>query len=272
MSSVLVTGANSGIGAAATTALLDRGAHVIAAVRTGGAAAKVHQLHPNGDLAVVLLDVTDAEAAQRVVDQHHPDVVVNSAGDALLGAMMDIDDTAIRDELDTMVVGPMRLARLLVGQDDADGRVRVVNISSSMAETTFPFTGWYGAAKAALDTATDALRLELASRNIEVIRIECGAVRTPAWDGAGATVENGGDLATRSSRRRWRRLTTVARPAFADPDEVGSVIASAALDRHPHPVYRVGFSSRLGVFSALVPAAVEDKLTSSVFGLRPARR
>jgi hypothetical protein len=60
----------------------------------------------------------------------------------------------------------------------------------------------------------------------------------------------------------------LARPAFADPDEVASVIVTAALDPHPSAVYRVGFGSRLGVLSALLPAVIEDKLTSAAFGLK----
>jgi NAD(P)-dependent dehydrogenase (short-subunit alcohol dehydrogenase family) len=271
MTSVLVTGANSGIGAAATSALLERGAHVIATVRTNAAAAKVRRAHPGADLTVALLDVTDAETAARIVERHHPDVVVNCAGDALLGAIMDIDDDAIRDEFDVMVIGPLRLARLACAGDNATGRVRIINISSSMAETTFPFTGWYGAAKAALDSASDALRIELAPRDIAVIRVECGAVRTEAWNEAGRAVDGVKDPSTRSGRRRWRHLMSLARPAFAEPDDVAAVIVAAALDPHPDPVYRVGFASRLGIVSALVPARVEDAVTSAVFGLRGAR-
>jgi NAD(P)-dependent dehydrogenase (short-subunit alcohol dehydrogenase family) len=271
VTSVLVTGANSGIGTATTTALLDRGAHVVGTVRTGATAAKLRRHFHDHDLTVARLDVTDADTARSVMERHRPDVVVNCAGDALLGAMVDIGDDAARDQLETLVIAPVRLARLAAAQADAAGRVRVVNVSSSMAETTFPFTGWYGAAKAALDTATDALRLELAPRGIEVIRIECGAVRTAAWDGAAGQVEASIDPASLPSRRRWGRLTTLARPAFADPDEVGSVIARAALDPDPDAVYRVGFGSRLGIVSALVPSFVEDSITSLVFGLKAAR-
>jgi NAD(P)-dependent dehydrogenase (short-subunit alcohol dehydrogenase family) len=271
VTSVLVTGANSGIGAAATAALLDHGAHVIGTVRTNAAATKVRRLHHDQDLTVALLDVTDAETAERLVERHQPDVVVNSAGDALLGAMADIDDAAARDQLETLLIAPMRLARLMSSQPDADGRVRVVNVSSAMAETTFPYTGWYAAAKAGLDAATDALRIEMAPRGIKVIRIESGAVRTEAWDGAARQVEAGTDEATHQSRRRWARLTTFARPAFAEPSEVGSVIAAAVLDPEPSEIYRVGLGSRLGILSALVPAFIEDSVTSIVFGLRAAR-
>ena len=47
-----------------------------------------------------------------MIDRHRPDVVVNNAGDALLGAMVDSDDDAVRAQLEVMVIAPVRLARL----------------------------------------------------------------------------------------------------------------------------------------------------------------
>jgi NAD(P)-dependent dehydrogenase (short-subunit alcohol dehydrogenase family) len=267
VTTVLVTGANSGIGAATTAALLEAGADVAATVRSGGAASRVHRAHRSDRLTVNLLDVTDPVACQRVIDDVQPDSVVNTAGDALLGAMVDADDEAVRAQFETLVIAPVRLARLAAVHQRGRGHGRVVNVSSSTAHSSLPFTGWYAAAKAALDAATDALRLELGPSGIDVVRVELGAVRTPAWDDAGDTVEAGDDPTSRHARHRWAVLTRLARPAFGDPDDVGDVIARAVLDAHPRRVYRCGFGARMGLLSALAPDAVEDAVKRRVFGL-----
>lgn len=267
MTTVLVTGSNSGIGAAATAALLDRGCEVIATVRTRSSADAVRRHHDGRRITVALLDVTDAPGAERVINRYRPDVIVNSAGDAELGAMMDIDDDAARAQFETLVLGPVRLARLAVPHLREAGHGRIVNVSSTLGSTPLPFTGWYGAAKAALDSATDALRLELAPSGIEVISVECGAVDTPAWDDAGEAVESGHDESTAESRHRWAQLTRLARPLFPEPEDVGTVIARAALDDNPRPKYRVGFGSHLPVLSSLLPSRLTDAATRALFGL-----
>ena len=167
------------------------------------------------------------------------------------------------------MIGPARLSRLAVERLRAEGRPgRLINISSMLASTDLPFTGWYSAAKAAFDVVGDALSLELRPSDIDVVRVECGAVRTGAWDIAGTDVLAGDDPTTRRARRRWVDLTDRVKPWFASPAEVGAVVARAATDERPKAVYRVGFASRLGVVADFVPAPVEHAVTARLFGLR----
>ncbi len=268
---VLVTGANSGIGQAAVAAFVANDARIVATVRSAEAARELRRQYRGAPVTVAQLDVTDAATAKRIASTHRPDVIVNSAGDALLGAVMDIDDDQVRAQFEALVIAPIRLARLAVQSRQDDSSLRIINVSSMVASTPIPFTGWYGAAKAGLDSVTDALRLELSPLGIDVVRIECGAVKSAAWDSAGELVEGGSDESTRASRHRWRQLTDFARPRFADPAEVGIVIAEAALSRDPRPIYRVGFGSHVGLLSALVPARLGDELSKLLFGLRTSR-
>lgn len=267
---VIVTGANSGIGDAIVGALLDRGLSVVATVRSDDAQAAVESSHPDASrLVVERLDLTDADAAARIVDRHRPDVVVNNAGRAQLGGIMDVDDDQVRAQFESSVIGPARLSRLAVERLRAEGRSgRLVNISSMLASADLPFTGWYSAAKAASDVVGDALALELRPSDIDVVRIECGAIRTGAWDVAGEDVLAGDDPSTRRARRRWVDLTNLAKPLFASPADVGDVVAKAVTDDRPKLVYRVGFASRLGVVADLVPAPIEHAVTARLFGLR----
>jgi NAD(P)-dependent dehydrogenase (short-subunit alcohol dehydrogenase family) len=60
----------------------------------------------------VLLDVTDASRCAEVVDQVRPWSIINNAGFSGVGAIEDVSDDEVRQQLETMVVAPMRLARL----------------------------------------------------------------------------------------------------------------------------------------------------------------
>lgn len=279
MTTALVTGANSGIGSAIVASLLGRGLDVVATVRTDEAEASLraaladatdHKTDRKTDrLTVERLDLTDADGARRVVERHRPDVVVNNAGHAQLGGIMDVTDAEATAQLDELVVGPTRLSRYAVDVLRADGRPgRIINISTMLASTDLPFTGWYSAAKSAFDVVGDALALELGPSDIDVVRIECGAVRTGAWDDAGDAVLAGSDPTTARSRRRWVGLTGLVRPLFGSPHDVGEMVARAATASRPRSVYRVGFASRLGIVTDLVPTGVEHAVTSRLFGLR----
>ena len=269
---VLVTGANSGIGSATVAALLERGAAVVATVRSADAAAQLLE-HLEGDsvdlasLTIEHLDVSDADRAYLVIERHRPDVLVNNAGHALLGAVRDISIDDARGQLDELLLGPTHIALLASTHQIARGEGRIVTVSSVLAEAQIPFTGWYSAAKAGLESVTDALRIELAPAGIHVVTVQCGAVGTDAWEVAGDEVQDGPDPLTAEARGRWADLTDLARPLFGDPADVGSVIADAALDPDPRPIYRVGFGSHLGVLMRSTPKWISDAVTTRVLGL-----
>ena len=89
---VLVTGTSSGVGLSAVEAIARRGAWVVATARSEEDAAMVaeRQAALGWPVATDLLDVTDAEQSAAVIARHQPDVLVNNAGTALLGAALEI--------------------------------------------------------------------------------------------------------------------------------------------------------------------------------------
>ncbi len=273
MTTVLLTGANSGLGTATTAELLRRGADVVTTVRGDEAedelrrgladagASTRHGLH------VDRLDVTDPAACSAVVERHRPDVVVNNAGAALLGAVADIDDDEARAQLDALVIGPMRLARLAVASGSCR---RVVQVSSMVADGMVPFTGWYAAAKAALEAVSDVWRLELEARDVEVVVVECGAIDTGVWQHAGEQVTAGSDPSTAPARQRWSSLTELLEPHFADPADVGRTVAAAALDERPGAHLRTGFASSVPAWARLVPEPLRRAVVTRLLDLRPA--
>ncbi|MBA2280572.1 MAG: SDR family NAD(P)-dependent oxidoreductase [Actinomycetota bacterium] len=266
---VLVTGASSGIGLATVEALAERGARVVAGVRREESAAMVEERMGLLDLAVTtaLLDVTDDGTMAKVIAEHSPDVLVNNAGDAALGEVLELDDDEIRGQFDVHVFAAVRLIRLAVPHMRGLGEGRIVNVSSLLSGAPLPFTGWYAAAKAAMHTINDVLRVELEPYGVDVVLVDCGAIDTPAWASAGADVAGDGDPASGPARRRWQGLTRLARPFFGDAALAGRTVAKAALDECPRAVYRTGFGAHALALADLAPSAVRDRVTRSVFDL-----
>src|SRR5437764_3714191 len=132
-----------------------------------------------------------------VVDRLKPWGLVNNAGSSFSGAIEDVGDAEAREALETMVLAPMRLARLSLGHMRAAGGGRIVQISSIYGLTTTPLTGWYQGSKHAIEGLSDALRMEVARDGIAVVLIEPGGVDTGIWDSADEDFDQG-----RSSRYR----------------------------------------------------------------------
>src|SRR5205814_5450090 len=133
----------------------------------------------------VLLDVTDPVASAGVIRRLRPWALVNNAGSSFTGAVEDVTDEEARAALETMVIAPIRLARLALPIMREQGGGRIVNISSIYGLVTTPLTGWYQAAKHALEALSDALRIEVASDGVFVVLIEPGAFRSNIWESAG---------------------------------------------------------------------------------------
>src|SRR5436189_255571 len=111
---VLITGANSGIGLATAIELGRRGFRSVGSVRSAAKAKAVAAAAAQAGVEVetVFLDVTDAAGSARVIDGLRPWGLVNNAGYSATGAIEDVSDDEARLLLETMVVAPMRLARL----------------------------------------------------------------------------------------------------------------------------------------------------------------
>jgi NAD(P)-dependent dehydrogenase (short-subunit alcohol dehydrogenase family) len=171
-STVLVTGANRGLGRALAAELLSRGASVYAAARNPD------QVDLPGAKPIAL-DITDpasvAAAAQATGDVT---VLINNAGsstgtDLLTGGLDDI-----RLEMDTHFLGTLSVVRGFAPQIAAGGGGAILNILSALSWFSFPESGAYCAAKSAQWSLTNALRLQLADQGIRVAGLHVGYMDT----------------------------------------------------------------------------------------------
>ena len=266
---VLTTGANSGIGLATVLEVARRGFRTVGTVRSQSKADDVAAAAREAgvDLETAILDVTDAGAAQEIVDRYRPYAVVNNAGYSVAGAIEDVPDDEARAALETMVVAPVRLARLAVPHMRDRGEGRIVNVSSIYGRVTTPLTGWYQGAKHALEALTDALRMEVAGSGIRVVLVEPGGFRTGIWEETEREVQKRAGSRYDTAYRRTLQGTRLAQPIMGEPGQVAKVIAGA-LSGFTRPRYLVGYdAAAISVWSRLTPTEIKDRLNRLVLGL-----
>lgn len=266
---VLTTGANSGIGLATVLEAARRGHRSVGTVRSAKKAKVVHRAAADAGVEVetALLDVTDADVGADVIDRFRPDALVNNAGFSVTGAIEDVTDDEARFAFETMVLAPMRLARLSAPHMRDRGWGRIVNVSSIYGRTSTPLTGWYQGCKQALEGLSDALRMELARDGIRVVLVQPGGFKTGIWE------ETEREVAKRAGSRfdpSYERTLTSAQlwqPIMGEPARCAKVILDA-IEGTPRARYLVGIDAQmLGVAEKVVPTFVRDRIARLTLGL-----
>ena len=277
-SSVLVTGANSGIGLATVLELAGAGYDVLGTTRTTDKAEQVASAAVERGVTVrtVLMDVDDEDSCRRGLDEvgeltgGGPWAVVNNAGYAQSGAVEDVTDAQVRAQLETNVVAPMRIARLALPRMRARGEGRIVNVSSVAGRVSLPLMGWYAASKHALEAITDALRIEVEPDGVRVVLVEPGAFGTGIWSAA----QDGGfpEPTTERYAAAYARAASTAETtssAMPDPVWVARTIRVALANPVPMARYVVGADAVGGILAeSLVPTVVTDYVKGVTSGLR----
>lgn len=178
----LITGCSSGLGLALADAVAGAGDTVLATARKPAALSELSRRHP-GRVLTAALDVRDpdqvTEAVALAADRFGGvDVLVNNAGSGLLGAVEEVGDEELREQLETLVVGPWRLVRAVLPLMRAQGSGHIVNVSSLAGRTAFPGLGAYVTGKYALEGMSQALAAEVQPFGIRVTVVEPGGFAT----------------------------------------------------------------------------------------------
>lgn len=169
----LVTGANRGLGAAFARGLVEAGASVYAAARDP-ASVKVLGVVP------VRLDVTHPEnVADLARELGDVTLLVNNAGVFETGPLLEATSVdALRRQLETNAVGPLRLLQAFAPVLARNGGGAVVNVLSALSWLTLPGTGAYSASKAAGWALANALRQELMAQGTELLALHAAFIDT----------------------------------------------------------------------------------------------
>ena len=180
---IVVTGANRGIGLALTRELAQAGKRVVAACRAPNRARELAALA--GAVEVRELDVADEGSVARFVASlagEAVDVLVNNAGvgGGSHQAVRDMDYAAWREALEVNTIAPFRLATALLPNLRRSNRPRIVAVSSQMGSLHRKSAGMYAyrSSKAALNKVMQVLAVELEREGIVVCPVHPGWVRT----------------------------------------------------------------------------------------------
>jgi len=177
-----ITGTSSGFGRLLTENLLRRGDRVAATLRRPEALNELRAEH--GDrLWLARLDVTDTAEVYRVVDGAFDalgtiDVVVNNAGYGVFASVEEASEQQIRQVIDTNLLGSIHVIRAALPHLRAQGRGRILQVSSAGGQTTYPNFGYYHASKWGIEGFCETVAREVAPFGITLTIVEPGATPT----------------------------------------------------------------------------------------------
>ncbi len=181
MARVLITGAGRGIGQALTEQYVTAGDEVIACVRDP----KTCEGLAGGKARLEVLDAGSPEsinAAREAIGDTPIDILINNAGTTggMKQTLDDLDLDEWRRALDVNTIGPILIARAFKSNLAASGNGKLMNVTSQLAASTWPFGGMYiySSTKAALSKATQILAIDWKEAPITVALMHPGWVKT----------------------------------------------------------------------------------------------
>jgi NAD(P)-dependent dehydrogenase (short-subunit alcohol dehydrogenase family) len=279
--SVVITGASTGIGWATAKLLLDRGFRVFGSVRKQADADRLGSEF-GANFTPLLFDVTDETAGLAAARQVRAALngetllgLVNNAGIAVAGPVLELAADAFRRQMDVNVIGPIIVTQAfgpLLGSDPSlkGPRGRIVMISSVAGKNGNPLTSAYSASKHAIEGLSESLRREMMLFGIDVIIVAPGAVKTPIWGKAEevdiSTYKNSPFFpALERIRKYMMQLGETGLPA----EKIAETIAAALTSAHPKVRYQVTPDPMRHLMTAILPKRMIDRIIAKRLGLMP---
>ena len=220
MKNAVVTGGNSGIGAA-----------IVARLRADGLNVAILDLQPSDDEFAHVADVTDRAAVDAALDAVRAQlgpitVLVNAAGLDCFKRFSDVTFEKWQQIIDINLNGVFHCIQSALPDMIEAGWGRIVNISSSSTHSGQPFMSPYVAAKSAVNGLTKSLALELGPSGITVNAVPPGFIDTPMLRKAedrGFLGDTDKQIGQTPVRRMGRPEDIAAACAFFISDEAGYI-------------------------------------------------
>jgi len=281
MRSVVVTGASTGIGWATAKLLIARGFRVFGSVRKAVDAERLEGEF-GASFTLLLFDVTDEAAvlaaARQVREALNGETLaglVNNAGVAVAGPVLELPVDEFRRQMDINVIGPVIATQAfgpLLGADPSlkGPKGRIVMISSVAGKNGNPLSAPYCASKHAVEGLSESLRRELMLYGIDVVIVAPGAVKTPIWSKAEQI-----DLSVYKNSPYFPALNKIM--AFMmklgetglPADKIAEVVHAALTVARPKVRYQITPDPMRHLLGATLPKRAVDRIIAKRLGLVP---
>ena len=281
MRSVVVTGASTGIGWASAKLLLARGFRVFGSVRKAQDAQRLSSEF-GSNFIPLSFDVTDEAAVRRAATEVRTALngatlagLVNNAGIAVAGPLLELAADDFRRQMDVNVIGPVIATQAfgpLLGADTSlrGPKGRIVMVSSVAGKNGNPLAAPYSTSKHAIEGLSESLRRELMLFGIDVIIVAPGAVKTPIWAKAeevDVSVYRNSPFfpALEGVRKFMMQLAETGLPA----ERVAEVIFTALTTASPKVRYQITPDPMRHLIVSVLPKRTVDKIIAKRLGLMP---
>ncbi|MGY0219976.1 SDR family oxidoreductase [Endozoicomonadaceae bacterium StTr2] len=266
---VLITGCSTGIGQALALTFNNKGYKVWATARN---LEKLDNL-TNIGIQTLELDVNDPVAIQtaaETIQQHDGqlDILVNNAGYGAMGPLIEVSEEELKQQFQTNVFAPMRVVQaflLLLLKNQGT----VVNIGSISGVLATPFSGAYCASKAAINTLSDVLRMELKPLGVNVVTVQPGAIQSNFGSTATESLSRlkpGSAYTAIESAIKERAMASQKNPTTAE--EFADILVSKIESGKPLNIVRIGNGSRaLPALKRWLPVGLLERILGRLFKL-----
>lgn len=265
---VLITGTSTGIGRCTAILLAENGFKVYAGVRTEKDFASLAS--ENENIKPIYIDVLDKASISKAVQLLKEDAVeltaiINNAGAVVAQPIecINIDDLKYQFELNT--VAPVAIAQAFLPLMKSG---KIINLSSMASTGMFPYISPYCASKRALDILFNSLSIEMKNKNIQVVSIKPGVIRTPIWNKSIATNRSQLEKLPDNFKEKYGKdLIFLAKNAEKNnyksilPEKVAERVLKVVISKKPKSSYCVGIDSLAACFiSKLLPQDILNKI------------
>lgn len=251
MKNVVITGATSGLGNLLVKEYIEDGCRVFAGYRNVKLKHELGELSEN--VIPFYLDMQKkwsiAKASKFITEQiesfgdlEKVDVLINAAGCVYAGAMECLNVDKIREQFEVNTFAHLEFTQGLLEKLEGG---KIINISSMASFGIFPFIAPYCASKRALDILFNSMLLEC-NKDIKVISIKPGAIRTPFWEKG---IENNKEEFQNNEKyeREFEFLKINAeakKHEGLDPQKVVDFIMQIEGSEKPKSSYTIGFDAK----------------------------
>jgi NAD(P)-dependent dehydrogenase (short-subunit alcohol dehydrogenase family) len=230
----------------------------------------------------LLFDVTDEAAVLAAASEVRAALggetltgLVNNAGIAVAGPVLELAADEFRRQMDVNVIGPIISTQAfgpLLGSDPSlrGPRGKIVMISSVAGKSGNPLMSAYAASKFAIEGLSESLRREMMLFGIDVVIVAPGAVKTPIWAKAEEIDVSGySNSPFFPALERIRKFMLQLGEGGLPPEKIAETIADILTSAHPKVRYQITPDPMRHLMTAVLPKRMVDRIIAKRLGLMP---